>query len=123
MATLATYQDVLDEIPSEIDEDQSGIAASQAHVERLIQVVEGDIVSKTRIKWVDDFSDVNDANKELLKATTVAGVILKITNAEKRNFSSMRSAETTLDVLDDIYQRNIRALSELDTKDDLRSVA
>lgn len=109
--TLCSEQDIKDEAGAGAS---SSIIASSAWIVRLGERAEKEVVAITRRDWINDYSDIDTATKDLVKQAVVAKAAKAIVKYDFAGFFSRSEQEMILDVLDDNYRIAIDALNKLD---------
>lgn len=84
------------------------IAATDVYV----LTVESGINSATRYNWSDKFSTLNDDIKGILTETGAAACAIKVINSDMDTIGRS-TAESMINVLRDIYLRNISLLRDI----------
>jgi len=90
----------------------STIIASGAALEKWSDQAEGRIVTESRRDWVDSYSSVDSGVKEILSDVCSSLIAKQIISYDMSGFTSMREAETMLDVNDDVILRCMATLKD-----------
>lgn len=111
MVTLCTYQDVIDRCGVDAD---ATIIASQAIVERYIEDAEQTICAETNINWIGGYTSVIDSVKSTLTLCTASHAAKEIVAQNAKGYIPSTAWITTLNVLENTFQRTLKALKNVD---------
>lgn len=111
---LCEQQDVLDRVGvgSWLT---TATAASSVIIDRHIVIAESIVVAETRIDYRASSASLQADVLRLVKSCVATQAAITIINNDMRGYSSQAQATTTLNVNIREYNKNIKALKDLDT--------
>lgn len=112
MPTLAASQAVTDRVGPNAN---ATIIASEAIIDRYIEIAEQTIVSETRRDWIDSYASLDSSIKATLELCTASHAAMEIIQYDMGGFSTRAEAITMLNVNSSNFQRTLKTLKDLDS--------